>query len=778
MAIDYLDFDLAIEAIDASPGRYRARVLHSPAGEANVEFELPFSSIELENYILKMGRPRQGVRGLNSTEGRAAQEFGRKVYEAIFQGEVRDCLRRSLDVANQQPDHGLRLRLRLSAAPALADWPWEYLYDSSLRRFFAHSASTPIVRYLDLPQRIQPLAVQAPLKILVMIANPRDVGQLDVEAEWRKVQAALADLVARGLVTLTRLEKATLAALQRQLRQDQYHIFHFVGHGGFDQQNQEGVLLLEQENGLARLVAGSYIGALLHDHRSLRLAVLNACEGARTAQSDPFAGVAQTLLQQGIPAVIAMQFEITDGAAITFAHEFYTALADRYPVDAALAEARKAIYAEGNDVEWGTPVLYLRAQNGNIFALAEPRAAPSLPLPPPQVVPEPVKPPPKSSFAWRPKLVWAFVLMVLVVGGVWGGQRWFAALWPLASETPTPVATTPTLTPTGTATIATATPNLTATAQAILALPTVSAATATALAPTLTVTPTATSTLTPTATATLTPTTSVAPTATATLAPASTATDTPAPTETATPTSPPTHTPTPAEPAAGATKIIEGVTFVYVPGGEFTMGSNNGESNEKPVHPLNLLGFWIMQTEVTNAQYKRCVDAGTCTEPGNDGWNQPEASNYPVTDVDWNQAKAFAEWVGGSLPTEAQWEKAACGTDGRIYPWGNDAPDDKFLNYNDNLSHTTEVGSYPPGQSPYGALDMAGNVWEWTSSQYQPYPYQADDGREELSGEASRVLRGGAFNYYGYFVRCAYRYANLPDFTNFNVGFRVVSPGR
>jgi len=682
MAIDYLDFDLAIEAIESTPGRYRARVVDSPAGEANVEFELPFSSIELENYILKMGRPRQGVRGLNSTEGRAAQEFGRKVYEAIFQGEVRDCLRRSLDVANQQPDHGLRLRLRLSAAPALADWPWEYLYDSSLRRFFAHSASTPIVRYLDLPQRIQPLAVQAPLKILVMIANPRDVGQLDVEAEWRKVQAALADLVARGLVTLTRLEKATLAALQRQLRQDQYHIFHFVGHGGFDQQNQEGVLLLEQENGLARLVAGSYIGALLHDHRSLRLAVLNACEGARTAQSDPFAGVAQTLLQQGIPAVIAMQFEITDGAAITFAHEFYTALADRYPVDAALAEARKAIYAAGNDVEWGTPVLYLRAQNGNIFAIAELREAPPLPLP--VVEPEPVKlSPRKSIFQERSYWIGVAILISLVIGIVWQGPRFSATLQQLMNGTSTP-----------------------------------------------------------------------------------TATDTPLPTS------------TPAEPAAVATKIIEGVTFVYVPGGEFTMGSDNGASNEKPVHPLNLLGFWIMQTEVTNAQYKRCVDAGNCTKPVNDSWDKPEQANYPVTHVDWNQAKTYAEWMGGSLPTEAQWEKAACGTDGRIYPWGNDAPDDKFLNYNGNIGQTTEVGSYPPGQSPYGALDMAGNVWEWTSSKYQPYPYQADDSREDLSGEASRVLRGGSFVNSRDRVRCASRDGSIPNDRNFDVGFRVVSPGR
>jgi hypothetical protein len=106
---------------------------------------------------------------------------------------------------------------------------------------------------------------------------------------------------------------------------------------------------------------------LLHDHESLRLAILNACEGARTSRLDPFAGTAQTLVQQGIPAVIAMQFEITDDVAGTFAHEFYGAVADGYPIDAAVTEARKAIFASGHDVEWGTPVLYLRAPDGRIF---------------------------------------------------------------------------------------------------------------------------------------------------------------------------------------------------------------------------------------------------------------------------------------------------------------------------------------------------------------------------------------------------------------------------
>ena len=199
--------------------------------------------------------------------------------------------------------------------------------------------------------------------------------------------------------------------------------------------------------------------------------------------------------------------------------------------------------------------------------------------------------------------------------------------------------------------------------------------------------------------------------------------------------------------------------------------------DEGPQQSLNVPGFWIMQTEVTNGQYKRCVDVGKCTKPGNDSWDKPEFSDYPVTDIDWHQAQTFAAWSGGRLPNEAQWEKAACGTHGLIYPWGNEAPDDQHLNYTNKIGHTTMVSSYPLGQSPYGVLDMAGNVQEWTSSIYRPYPYKADDGREELTGSDARSLRGGAFTDDNYMVRCASRNSNHSDFRSYYVGFRVVSLG-
>lgn len=361
--MDYLDFDLLIERAGE---KYKARVLGSPAGQAAIEFSSPFSELELENFILKVGRPRRWAGRQESPEIKAAKSLGGRLFNAVFSGEVWSCLRSSLDETARQ-GVGLRLRLRLADVPELADIPWEYLYNPSIDRFFSLSVDTPLVRYLDLPERIRPLGIEPPLRVLVMISSPCDYPSLDVEGEWAKLKVALDDLKHRGLVVLDRLEHATLSALQKQLRQEAYHIFHFIGHGSFDKQLQDGVLIMEDENQQSRLVSGQNLGRVLHDERTLRLVLLDACEGARSSRIDPFAGTAQSLVQQGILAVIAMQFEVTDETARTFAHQFYDALADGYPVDAALSEARKAIFAKGNTVEWGTPVLYTRSPDGSIF---------------------------------------------------------------------------------------------------------------------------------------------------------------------------------------------------------------------------------------------------------------------------------------------------------------------------------------------------------------------------------------------------------------------------
>ena len=316
--------------------------------------------------MLRIGRPRRGVRRLESPEADAARTFGRQLCESVFSGDVGVAWQRSMDDAERE-GLGLRLRLRLGDASELAELPWEYLYLPTADRHLVLSAWTPLVRYLDLPRAPKPLTVQPPLRLLAMVSSPSDYPALDTDTEWSKVSASLDPLEDAGMVEVTRLDTATLHELQRALRRTDYHVFHFIGHGGFDEQASDGILVLEDENNRSRRVTGHELGTILTDARSIRLAVLNSCEGARAGGADPFGGTAPTLVRGGIPAVVAMQFEITDAAAIVFAQELYAAVADGYPIDAAVAEARRAIFGAGNDVEWGTPVLYMRADDGRLF---------------------------------------------------------------------------------------------------------------------------------------------------------------------------------------------------------------------------------------------------------------------------------------------------------------------------------------------------------------------------------------------------------------------------
>jgi outer membrane protein assembly factor BamD (BamD/ComL family) len=359
-----------------------------------VGFDLPFAPTELENFILRIGHARRGNwrggRGSDSDEMAAAKEFGARLFGAVFQGDVYACLRASLSEARAKKQ-GVRVLLRLS--PELANLPWEYLYNPAWNQFFSLSVDTPLVRYLELTPQVAPLEVSLPLRLLAVISSPTDYDALDVEREWRDLQNALQPLVARGLMQIERLESASLLALQRQLRRTEYHVFHFIGHGSFDEHYQDGILIFSDEHGRGRPLSGQDLGILLRNHNSLRLALLNTCEGARTGKDDPFAGVAHSLVQMGLPAVIAMQFEISDASAILFAQEFYAALADGYGVDAALTDARTAIFASGGSVEWGTPVLFSRTLDGRIFDLTP---APTLPA-------SPVTQPPDAKLSPLPK---------------------------------------------------------------------------------------------------------------------------------------------------------------------------------------------------------------------------------------------------------------------------------------------------------------------------------------------------------------------------------------
>src|SRR6266853_4673082 len=361
----YDDFDLQIEP---AGNRFRVRLLNAPTGQATTEFALPFTEIEVANFLSRIGQVRRAMRRVDAPELQAAKEFGGKLFGAIFSGEMISQLRGSMEQASDK-DHGLRIRLRLTDVPALADLPWEFLYDANQNHFLTTSSETPVVRFLDLPQRIAPLRVALPLRVLVTIASPRNLKRLDAEGEWARLQESLGDLLSAGQLVIERLPAATLDALRLRARGAPFHVFHFIGHGGFDEAAQDGVLQFEDESGMSYPVRGEMLGMQLHDHRSLRLAVLNACEGARSSRQDPFSGVAQSLLQQRVPAVIAMQFEISDAAAKVFALEFYRAVAEGNPVDAAVCESRKALFKEEFGQEWATPFLYMRSQEGQLFEL-------------------------------------------------------------------------------------------------------------------------------------------------------------------------------------------------------------------------------------------------------------------------------------------------------------------------------------------------------------------------------------------------------------------------
>lgn len=347
----------------------------------------------------------------------------------------------------------------------------------------------------------------------------------------------------------------------------------------------------------------------------------------------------------------------------------------------------------------------------------------------------------------------------------------------MATLAPTPTATVtprPTATPTAKATVTrTAAPTPTVTQTATSEPSPTTAATSTTIptaTATSTVRPTPTSPPRPTATRTATP--RPQPTVTKTATTALTATATPRSTTT------PTTMPVQTTPVAGESRVNprDQAIYVFVPGGDFRMGSTI-EPDEQPQHTVTLADFWISQTETTNAQYARCVDAGGCTPPHNNDWRDPARANFPVTHVDWGQASAYAQWAGGHLPTEAQWEKAARGTDGRTFPWGNEGTDDQRLNFN-SPGGPVAVGSYPAGASPYGALDMAGNVEEWVADWYAPDTYTSDP-RDNPTGPSEglfRVVRGGSFHSTGGGVRTAARDRALPNTTFDSVGFRVFMP--
>jgi len=346
---DYLNFELEIKA--AGEQAYSISV-HSPGGEVDNDppFVLPFEDFKLSQY--------------------AAQDLGQRLFGALLADkDVRTCY----ELSRQQAAHqelGLRIQLRTSD-PILMALPWEYLYDPNEGEFLSLMSNISLVHYIQQKRPILPLEVHLPLRVLCMAPSPKEFAQLDVSKERQLIDNAISELKKKGDLEVHWLEgRQSWRNLNRVLTADgPWHIFHFIGHGGFDIAGDQGLLAFEDENsGNAKLISATDLSRILTPKNSpLRLVLLNACDSAHSGQ-EPFSSIAAMLARRGLPAVIAMQHPITDPAAIEFSRSFYGSIVVNPCIDTAVYEARKAIAIELNPtLEWGVPVIYLRSQDGRLF---------------------------------------------------------------------------------------------------------------------------------------------------------------------------------------------------------------------------------------------------------------------------------------------------------------------------------------------------------------------------------------------------------------------------
>lgn len=369
--IEYDDFDLHMSA---EGDHYRVRVKSHSAGEASDEFYNPISHDEQaamwQSVTTQQERKRDVIlpRPQLAGESRNIEAVGRDLFHAIFHGEVLARLRSAWENADRE---GLGLRIKLILEPPeLHSLPWELLYDDkSPLEFLALSRQTPLVRYVEQPTPVPTFKQIEQLRLLFVVAAPENYPALNLDQEMENMRVALAPLKERRRLDydIIRGRDANVSNLQQILLQKDYHVFHFLGHGAFDDALGQGVLLLEGIDGHGEPVSARQLARLLRDMPDIRLVFLNACETALATEMSPFASVAGALVKLDVPAVIASQYAISDKAAIRFAQMFYQALANFHPLETAVAEGRKAIDLSENNYEWGVPVLYLRAQNGRMF---------------------------------------------------------------------------------------------------------------------------------------------------------------------------------------------------------------------------------------------------------------------------------------------------------------------------------------------------------------------------------------------------------------------------
>ena len=369
--------------IGASRGgdhRHPVNVLASPAGEGSSELRLPQG---LDRCVAALRVSGGQVRGagerhviaedgdLDPTGTLAVRNVGDQLFRALFTGQVRSLYDHSLGIIGSRPGHGLRIKLKLDAKDRdlahLASLPWEFLWRTETQDFLSLSRLSPVVRYLDVPRPASPIQVGATLRVLVVVSSPKGLDSLNLKKEMTQLQEACRRW--KG-VEVTFLEDADVSSLRQKLLEKRFHVLHFMGHGGFDETTGEGVLYFTKPDKALEALSGEALSTLLKDSKSLGLVLLNACETARLQAegTNPFSGVANALVLGGLAAVIAMQFPISDEAAIAFSSAFYQQLAAGDAIDTAVVEGRRAVLsAASQTLEWGTPVLFLRVPDAHVF---------------------------------------------------------------------------------------------------------------------------------------------------------------------------------------------------------------------------------------------------------------------------------------------------------------------------------------------------------------------------------------------------------------------------
>jgi WD40 repeat protein len=351
------------------PGEFRVEVIASPAGHSSATARLDAGPLKARRRLLQQEVLASSAltRGVPETE-LLLRETGRRLFAGLLgAGGIAGCYRASAALAAERGEE-LRVVLRIGE-PALAGLPWEAMFDHETGSYVCRRDQ--LVRHVPVPSVTPPLQVRPPLRVLGVVSSPSDLHHLNADAEKDNLARALAGPASRGLAEVHWAPDATWAGLQDLLMDGEWHVLHYIGHGTFDPARDEGALFLERPDGRADTVSASRLVDLLRQARPMpRLVVLNSCAGAATGAGDLFSGTAAALVRGGVPAVTAMQYEISDGAAVAFTRGFYAALARGRGVDDAVSSGRVAILGTSDrTLEWVTPVLYLRGNQSRLFTL-------------------------------------------------------------------------------------------------------------------------------------------------------------------------------------------------------------------------------------------------------------------------------------------------------------------------------------------------------------------------------------------------------------------------